>query len=117
MSGHNQFSDDNKSGYETKDANVAKIIIVGLIAAVILVVCLIFLKQLFIATTEKQLYEAVLKPESATLQNLHERENVILTTYKILNETKGVYQIPIDSAIKIIANENEKPPKQGGGLK
>ena len=101
-------NDTAKPGYESEDASTTKIIIVGIISALLLIVILIALKQYFQAATEKQVYEAVLKPESVALRELRVKENETLNSYKIIDAQNGVYQIPIDSAMQILARESRK---------
>lgn len=96
---------DNKPGYETGEVNVKKIIVVGLLSAIVLAAILIGLYQLFIAQAEKQIYESVLKPESVPLRDLRAREDEILNSYKLLDPTKKIYQIPIARAMQLLADE------------
>ena len=41
------------------------------------------------------------------LTKLRASEKEALTKYKLLNAEKGIYQIPIDSAIKILLEEHQ----------
>jgi hypothetical protein len=96
---------DNKPGYETGDVNSKKIIIVGLASAIVLALILVGLYQLFIAETEKQVYESVLKPESIPLRDLRAREDETLNSYKLLDPAKQLYQIPIARAMQLLSEE------------
>jgi len=96
---------NGESGYETSDVNAKKIIIVGLTSAIVLALILVGLYQLFIAETEKQVYEAVLKPESIPLRDLRAREEETLNSYKLLDPAKQLYQIPIARAMQLLAEE------------
>lgn len=96
---------DSHPGYETGDVNVKKIILFGLGFAVILAIILVGLYQLFMAQTEKQIYESVLKPESVPLRDLRAREDEILNSYKLIDPAKKVYQIPIARAMQLLADE------------
>ena len=100
---------DNKPGYDTGEVNVKKIIVVGLISAIVLAAILIGLYQFFIARAEKQIYESVLKPESVPLRDLRAREDEILNSYKLLDSTKKIYQIPIARAMQLLAEESARP--------
>ncbi len=106
-----KISDD---GYEKKDVNAGRILMfVGLTAA-ILVVIIWLLSDYFTATTEEQIYEAQLKPESAALRELRAREEETLGSYKLLDSTKGTYQIPIDRAMKVMAEEAFRATEKTG---
>jgi len=92
-------------GYERKDVNVGKIVLVVAVCAGFLIVAIILLSDYFTAVTEEQKYEVVLRPESAQLRELRAHEDETLNTYKILDSAKGVYRIPIDRAMKVMADE------------
>ncbi len=55
--------------------------------------------------------ESTVKYNGPTVQTAEElaklkaREKEELTTYKILDAEKGIYQIPVDSAMKIISSD------------
>jgi hypothetical protein len=99
---------DSKPGYETGDVNVRKIILVGLTSAIVLALILVGLYQLFIAETEKQVYESVLKPESIPLRDLRAREDETLNSYKLLDPAKQLYQIPIARAMQLLSEETAR---------
>lgn len=94
-----------ESSYEKKDVNAGKILIFVALTAVFLTVTIAFLNNYFTAATEEQIYDAVLKPESAALRELRAREDETLNSYKILDSAKGICQIPIERAMKLMADE------------
>jgi hypothetical protein len=49
--------------------------------------------------------ESALKPENNLLRDVRQREEGALNSYKVIDEKKGIYQIPISEAMKIIADE------------
>jgi len=100
-----QHSQENQ-GYEKTDAHVGKLIVVGLISVLTLAAILIVLDQGFFAMKEKQIYSSVLKPESIGLRELRAREDEILTSYKMLNADSARYQIPIERAMQLLAEES-----------
>ena len=93
------------SSYEKRDVNIKSMIVVGLSIVTFIVLSLIFINEIFLMEKEKIIYETVLQPESVTLQELREKENNVLDNYKLLNDTTGVYQIPIVRAMEIMAEE------------
>lgn len=93
------------SGYEKKDVNVAKIVGFTIAIIVFLAAVLIFLNEYFVYSKENLIYEEALKPGSKDLRELHAREDEELNSYKVLDARKGVYQIPIDRAMQVLADE------------
>ena len=91
------------SGYEARDANVGRIVIIGIGFVVLLAISLFLVDQYFIITKEKDIQEIVLKPQSVTLRDVRSREDEILNSYKQLDAAKGTYQIPISRAMELLA--------------
>ena len=92
-------------GYEKRDINAFKIISFGIGGVVIIVVILIVLVQYFTSVKDAAYEEMVLRPESTALRELRARETEELGSYKLLDAEKGVYRIPIDRAIDLMAEE------------
>jgi hypothetical protein len=92
-------------GYEARDANVGRIVIIGIAFVVLLAVSLFFVDQYFKITKEKDIQEIVLKPQSVTLRDVRAREDEILSSYKLIDQSKGIYQIPISRAIELLAQK------------
>lgn len=93
------------AGYEKKDINVKKSVIVGLLIVLFIVVSLIGVNELFTYEKEKIIYNQVLKPESISLKELKAREDSILTSYELVDTVKQYYRIPLDSAKALTAQE------------
>jgi len=97
--------------YERSDA---KPFILGaaLVIGMILVgLALIGVDNFFILAKEKMIFETAMKPESLVLRDVRSREDALLTTYGVVDSTKGIYRIPIAEAMKKMAEEayaNEK---------
>lgn len=100
------MSEQNKAGYEKSDVNIKQVTLVGLAITLFIVVSLIFLNEYFLIEKERVVYEEVLKPQSVTLQELHAREDSVLNGYHLIDTTKGIYSIPLDSAIELYLKEN-----------
>ena len=96
------------TGYEKKDINLTKVIIVGLLIVLFIVVSLIVLNEYFTAEKESMIEEVVLKPESVSLKELREVEDEHLTSYGFSDSTRTAYHIPIDIAMEIMAAEGRK---------
>jgi len=90
--------------YEKKDVNVSKIVGYTVAALIILIAILIFLNEFFIFQVEgiKQERDSVVSTE---LRDLRAAEEETLNSYKVLNGDKNIYQIPVERAMKLLANE------------
>ena len=104
---------DASEGYEKKDVNTAWIITITLIAIGFLTVIGIALNEFFLISKEDQVYEATLKPGSAALRELHAHEEEVLNSYKVIDSSKNQYQIPIDRAMELMADEAFQARKNG----
>ena len=94
------------AGYERSDVNAPKIILYSALGVFILVAILLFLYNYFLAEKEEMVFEDQLKPQSVQLRDLRAHEEEVLTTYKLLDADKGIYRIPIDRAMQLLAEEN-----------
>jgi hypothetical protein len=101
--------DKNNEGYEKRDVNVFMVIGLAVISVVILIVILLFLNNYFVEAKEQMVYVEQLQPESIDLKSLIDAEKKELSSYKILDAKRGVYQIPIDLAMKLLVKEASNP--------
>jgi len=98
-------NEKNTAGYEKRDVNIVMVIGLSVFLVALLVIILVFLVDYFVDTKEQMIYEAQLQPESVDLKNLLATENEELTSFKILDAERGVYRIPIDRAMELLAQE------------
>ncbi|PWB73658.1 hypothetical protein C3F09_04960 [candidate division GN15 bacterium] len=98
------------SGYEKRDVNIRLIVLVTVVCVAVIVASLFWIKSFFTRVTEETVYQMVLKPGSLTLKELRAHEDQALSTYQIIDRSKGIYQIPIDSAMAILARERARGP-------
>jgi hypothetical protein len=115
MSDNNINHQSNNSGYEKSDLRVNKVVIYGVIAVIVFVAIIVFLMDYFVTTREEIVYETVLKPESAALRDLRAREGEILNSYQVLDSVNDVYRIPIERAMKLIAEEDYRDRQKAVG--
>lgn len=101
---HSHDKPDN-AGYEKKDLNVTKTLIATVIIVVFLVASIAFVDEIFVHEKEQVITDVVLKPVSITLRDLRAKEDIVLNSYKLLDPQKGIYQIPIERAMKVCADE------------
>lgn len=91
-------------GYEWHDVNVPVVALAALVCLVTLVVSVIALDGYFVRFREQLLREAN-DYDNPVLMELRAEEKGILTTYGVVDKEKGVYRVPIDQAMNIIAEE------------
>jgi hypothetical protein len=101
---HNQPQGGN-DGYEKSDLNIRKTLIATVIIVIFLVASVAFVDEIFVHEKEQIITDVVLKPVSITLRDLRAKEDEVLMSYKVLDLQKGVYQIPIERAMKLVAEE------------
>jgi hypothetical protein len=109
---NNTNPETENSGYEKSDVKPGKIILFGILGVVLIVIMLVFITQLFSTTSERMVEEMVLRPQSTAIRELRARETEELNSYKLLDAQKGIYQIPIDRAIKLMADEAYREKKK-----
>jgi hypothetical protein len=107
-SSHNQHG--APFGYEKRDANLKGVAIVSLAGALFLILSVVFVDDIFVLTKEQIIFDTVLRPESVPLRDLRAREDEVLHSYKQLDSAAGVYQIPIDRAMQLQADEAYRAP-------
>ena len=94
------------AGYEKRDIEANKIIAYSAIGVIILAAIIVILYNYFIAEKEEIVYEQTLKPESSLIRDIRAKEEEALNSYKLLDPQRGIYQIPIDRAMQLVAEEN-----------
>ncbi|MEZ4704913.1 MAG: hypothetical protein R3A11_06980 [Bdellovibrionota bacterium] len=95
----------SQNGYEKRDVNVMKVMLVAIGPALFIVLSLIGLDQFFTISSQKLYYQKVLKPEATDYVELRNQEAKQLENYDVLDTTKGIYQIPIERAKQLLVNE------------
>jgi len=89
--------------YERSDTSKRNLFLTAGTILVIIAIIIVALNEIFIATTENKVYETVLTPESTELRNLRANETKVLNSYKLLDESQEILQIPIDRAMQLMA--------------
>lgn len=106
---------DAGDGYDRHDINVRWVAAVAIIVIIVIAGSVLALFEYFAYEKERQIYELVLKPESEMLLELRALEEKTLSTYELKDTVTGIYRIPIDSAIQLMADENARSASPGGG--
>jgi hypothetical protein len=92
-------------GYEKEDVNGGRLIGSFIIGVLVIGFIMFLVSEYFNIMKERQIFESAVKPENNLLRDVRQREDGVLNTYKVVDEAKGVYQIPIAEAMKRIADE------------
>jgi len=100
--------ESRRAGYDAHEANLRPIIIIGVVSIILLIVSVVLVDQLFISTKERLVEEVVLSPESTALREQRAREDEVLGSYRVIDAGKGIYQIPIERAMELLADEAYK---------
>ena len=93
------------AGYEKKDVSVTAIVLGSVFTVALIVFFVILLDSFFVFNKEKYIYDNVLNVKSAELEEVNKAADLKLNNYGIIDEEKGIYQIPIDSAMQIVVDE------------
>lgn len=96
---------DRHVAYEKTDIHIPSTILWTIITVVTLAVMVICLDEYFTYVKEQQYYEAVLAPPSLELLKLQKQEDLELNSYELIDTAKGLYRIPLDSAIELMLRE------------
>jgi hypothetical protein len=108
IGGGNLILSASKTDYERRDINPKTVIVGSVAGTIILIVILVLLSDYFMIAKENIVYETNLKPVSAELRDIRAMETETLTNYKLLDKSNGVYQIPIERAMQLMAEESFK---------
>ncbi len=100
----------NPGGYEKRDVNMKLVLLWTVASVLFIVISLVLIDSFFVLTTEDVVYQSVLKPQAVTLRELRAREDQTLNSYKVLDPAKGIYQIPIERAMELVADEAYRAP-------
>lgn len=91
--------------YEREDVDGGRIIGSFIIGTIVVGIVMFAVSQYFVISREHEMLENALKPESNLLRDVRQREEGALNSYKVIDEKKGIYQIPISEAMKILTDE------------
>jgi len=91
------------AGYEKKDVSLKGIVITAMVSIVVVIIAVIAATEYYNIVREKDFTEYAMKPVSDKLINLRSREKSQLNHYAVIDEEKGIYQIPVKEAMHKIA--------------
>jgi hypothetical protein len=115
---HDTHSNHGSTGYEKKDVNVPMLLWVSAAIVLIIIVSVIWVDQFVTLQHENAAFELRLKPENPQLLELRALEERELGAVKVVDSTRGIYQIPIGRAMELVAKQykdNQVTPVSGEG--
>ena len=96
---------NNKKEYEIRDIPVKSVVIGGVVFVIIIGITLFLLYEYYIRVLDDTEYEFKLSKQSKKLMELRKLEDESLNSYKIIDEEKQIYQIPIDRSKELMLDE------------
>ncbi len=113
---HDDMTPHAEDGYEKKDVAVGKLILATAALTIAISAFVIVLFQFFTLQSQEDIYNAQLAPPSAALLDLRAKEDEVLNSYAVVDSTKDIYRIPIERAMKLVADEayKERTAQEGG---
>ena len=96
---------NNKKEYEIRDIPVKSVVIGGVVFVIIIGITLFLLYEYYIRVLDDTEYELKLSKRSKKLMELRKLEDESLNSYKIIDEEKQIYQIPIDRSKELMLDE------------
>ena len=96
---------NNKKEYEIKDISVKSFAIGCIVFMIIVGITLFLLYEYYIRVLDDTEYELKLSKRSKKLMELRKLEDESLNSYKIIDEEKQIYQIPIDRSKELMLDE------------
>jgi|TARA_B100001105_G_scaffold86644_1_gene68711 uncharacterized membrane protein YqiK len=95
----------NKKEYEIRDIPVKSVAIGVVVFIIIIGITLFLLYEYYIRVLDDTEYELKLSKRSKKLMELRKLEDESLNSYKIIDEEKQIYQIPIDRSKELMLDE------------
>ena len=96
---------NNKKEYEIRDIPVKSVVIGGVGFVIIIGITLFLLYEYYIRVLDDTEHEFKLSKRSKKLMELRKLEDESLNSYKIIDEEKQIYQIPIDRSKELMLDE------------
>jgi len=96
---------NNKKEYEIRDIPVKSVVIGGVVFVIIIGITLFLLYEYYIRVLDDTEHEFKLSKRSKKLMELRKLEDESLNSYKIIDEEKQIYQIPINRSKELMLDE------------
>lgn len=100
---HTNEPTPHKAGYEKRDVNIPMIIIINGVLMILFIFAIWFVYQMYFHTQAELVNSEVVQPQLDSLRQARILEREPLYQYQLLDSEAGVYRIPVDSAMKMLA--------------
>lgn len=97
--------DDHPHAFDRREPNYWFVGGFALAAVVLFGVTMAAIQLYYYIMRDQMVYERVLAPESQELKAIRTREDSILHSYKVVDQTKGTVRIPIERAMELTIQE------------
>lgn len=91
---------------ETRHTSLTKLSIITIVSVIVVVVVMLGINEFLLSTNEDLSYLTAPRPQNPELLELHAQEDKLLNNYEVVDEAKGIYRIPIERAMELIAEEH-----------
>ncbi len=105
MSERADAPEETKAGYAPDRVPALRIGAWVAALGLVLALTLVGLNPLFVAMTEREVYDKELRPVSLELLRQRDRDEALLGRYEVADEKRGRYRIPITRAMELLAAE------------
>lgn len=95
-------------GYEKRDVSIRGLVLGTITLVALIVVMVAFVRDYFVFNMENAITEAALNNPSKELMEIQKVEDDLLTNFRLLDNEKGTYQIPIDLAMTLVVQDYKK---------
>ena len=96
---------DTSAGHEKRDVRPGVVALITGASLVVLIVAIVALNEYFVSVQDSVREEQAAADTSVTLSELRLREDSLLTTQGVTDSVAGVYRIPIERAMEIMASK------------
>jgi hypothetical protein len=99
------------TNHTSEEAATSREIRAGMIAVYMVIaiagiyVMLFVMENLFTLVSSEEIYAKQASVPSSDLEKLRTSEHETLTTYKVLDKEKGIYQIPVSDAMSLVVRD------------
>lgn len=98
--------DEHPASYDRTEPSYSIVAILGVLTVVALLIIGIGVQYYFESSQQSLVYGKVLSQPNWVLQDLRRKEAWELSHYTTWDKTKGTYRIPIDQAMKLVAQDS-----------
>ena len=88
-----------------KKTELKRINLTGLFITFLIIGALALTAAVFVFSYDKPLYSSLRNTESDNLKKFREKEEVVLSSYRVIDRDKDCYAIPVDRAMELVIQD------------